>query len=183
MKTLNQNKLTATLILIIGFLSPVVSVLGQTVKVNINVNSSVGMEQVQPFEVVPEKKMQSGIEGLTERSRRVNATGAFTIKGKENSNVLVQLNSTDVLKNKENQSVPFNVSLAWHNNSAVDADKLKFNNNKSNVVEFNNGAKGKVENKFQEDDRLVYLYLKGTADVPSNSQSPLVGDIRLTVEY
>jgi hypothetical protein len=183
MTTMNQHKLTTALILILGFFCPVADFFGQPLKVNIKVNSTVGIQQAQPFEIIPEQKSVSGKRDLSSRTRIVNAMGAFTITGKENSSVLVRVNAPEALSNETKQAKPFNMSLAWHNNTACDASKLRFNNNNSNVFEFGKGVYGAGERTMQDDDRQAYLYLKGTAEVPANSQGPLVAEIHLTIEY
>lgn len=179
----NQNKATTTIILVSGFLFIANCVLGQPLQVNIKVNSTVGVQQVIPYENLPEKKTQSGTIDLAKKTRTVNALGAFTIKGKENSNVLIQMNAPDVLTNNENQSMPFNMSLAWHNNTAGDPNKLQFNTNKCNVVEFGKGLNKVGEKTTVDDERTAYLYLKGTVDIPLNSKSPPEGKILMIIEY
>ncbi|MEI7727248.1 MAG: hypothetical protein WCK09_19210 [Bacteroidota bacterium] len=169
MKTLNQTRPTATLILTAGLVISVASVFGQPLKVNVKVNSTVGIQQEQPFEVVKGQK-----------SSKMNATGTFIIKAKENSNVLVSMNAPDVLVNKEKQTMPLNMSLAWHNNTPCNENKLRFNTNKTNTFTFSQAGNEKAT---QDDNRLGYLYLKGTAEVPADSKSPFTGTINLTLEY
>ena len=53
MKTMNQHKLTAALILVLGYFSLTANVAGQTVKVDLKVNATFELMQVTPFEVVP----------------------------------------------------------------------------------------------------------------------------------
>jgi hypothetical protein len=183
MKRMNQNTATTAMILTAGLFFTGVSVFGQPLQVSIKVNSTVGIQQVLPYETLPEKKSPSGTVDLTKKTRTVNAMGAFTIKGKENCNVLVQLNAPDMLTNKENQSMPFNMSLAWHNNTAGDPNKLTFSTNKTNMVAFGKGLNTADEKTNQDDERTAYLYLKGTVDVPLDSQSPPEGRILMTIEY
>jgi hypothetical protein len=169
MKTLNQTRPTAALILIAGLVISVASVFGQPLKVNVKVNSTVGIQQEQPFEVVKGQK-----------TGKLNATGAFIIKGKENSNVLVSLNSPDVLTNREKQTMPLNMTMAWNKDTPANENKLQFNAKTTNTFTFSQGETGKTA---QDDNKLGYLYLKGTAEVPADAQSPFTGTINLTVEY
>jgi len=178
MKKMNQNKTTA-LILTTGLLLMVVSVLAQPPRISIKVNSTVGVQQAQPFEVLPQGKsnMDKG-----NANRTVNSLGAYALKGKENSNVLVQLDAPQTLTNSENQKMPFTMSLAW-NNTATDAGKLKFNETKSSVFTFGSASMSEKSKLAKDDDRVGYLYLKGTAELPANSQSPFEGEVKLTIEY
>ena len=79
MKTLTRNQLTA-LILITGCFFQAMVVSGQAVRVNIKVNSTVGMEETKPFEVVEENGFQSSDKGFTGRSHIVDALGTFKLK-------------------------------------------------------------------------------------------------------
>ena len=182
MKTLNQTRPTAALILIAGFICSVATVFGQPCKANIKVNSMVGIQQVQPFEV-SDSKSTPGMSVSDEKNRKMNAMGAFIIKGKENGNVLVNLNAPEVLTNREKQIMPLNMSLAWHNNTPCAENKLQWNEKRSNTFTFSPVNNGAESTTGQDDQRQGYLYLKGTADVPADSQSPFTGDIKLTIEY
>lgn len=171
------------MILVSGLFLIMISVFGQPLHVSIKVNSTVGVQQVIPYENLPEKKTQSGTINLEKNTRTVNALGAFIIKGKENSNVLIQMNAPDVLTNNENQTMLFNMSLAWHNNTAGDPNKLQFNTNKCNVVEFGKGFNKAGDKTILDDERTTYLYLKGTVDIPLNSKSPPEGNVLMVIEY
>lgn len=181
MRKLNQNK-TAALILTTGWMLSAVTVLAQPPRISIKVNSTVGIQQEQPFEVLPQPKSDNETGSTAKQTRTVNSLGAYTLKGKENSNVLIQLNAPQSLTNSENQKMPFTMSLAW-NNTATDAGKLRFNDSKSSVFTFGNAATTPGTKIAQDDDRVGYLYLKGTAEVPANAQSPFAGEVKLTIEY
>jgi hypothetical protein len=183
MKKMNINRQTLALFLITGLFCQGMTVFGQTVKVNVKVNSTVGIQQSQPFEVLPDQNIRSESKSITKPTRMVSAMGAFSFIGKENSNVLVQMNGPGVLTNKENQAMPFNLSIAWHNNTAADVNKLKFNDRKSNVFNFSNGGNTVGQIATQDNDQQAFLYLKGTAEVPANSQGTLIGEVHLTIEY
>jgi len=183
MKTMNQHKLTAALILVLGYFSLTANVAGQTVKVDLKVNATVEMMQVTPFEVVPENWAIATGKGFSGRTHSVNTVGTFTIRGKENQDILVKLDAPEVLTNKENQTMPFNMKLAWHNTPAGDLNNLKWSNDKSNVFNLMKSAEAANGKNVKDNNQQAYLYLKSTAEVPVHAASPFEGNVNLTIEY
>ena len=182
MKRMNQNRLTATLILMIVCLYQVSNVSGQAVKVNIKVNSIVGMQQLMPFEAMPENNMQSIAKVSSVHSRSANVMGAYTLTGKENTNVLIRLDSPEVLVNKENQTMPYQMKLAWQNTNSGDVNAMKWSYSKDNVFKLTRSLNMVKEKTKQDDDSQAYLYLIGYAEIPTNSDSPFEGNVKLTIE-
>ena len=183
MKTKNQNRLIASLVMVAACFLNVVNVSGQVVKVNIKVNTTVAMQETKPFEVVDDNGIKVTDDSFTGKARFVDAMGTFMLKGKENTDVLVKLDAPEVLVNHENLTMPFIMNVAWHNNTAASGNKLKWSANKYNVFKFRKSAKETVKESVNDEDLLAYLYLKGTAEIPANAQSTFEGDVRLTIEY
>ncbi|MCX6305178.1 MAG: hypothetical protein NT040_09425 [Bacteroidetes bacterium] len=183
MKKTNQIGLTGALALsLFGCFFMTAGISAQSLKVNINVNSTVGMQQMMPFEIIPENEFGNTKEGLSAQ-HSVNAIGAFTITGKENTDILVRMDAPEVLVNKEKQTMPFSMNMAWQTSSGSDVHKLNWLNNKNNVFKLSKGPGVVQEKNMKDDDLQAYLYLKSTAEVPSNAESPFEGEIHLTIEY
>jgi hypothetical protein len=187
MKLTNQNKLTAALILIVALVcfmqvSPV-SAQDQALKVRINVNSKVGVQQYMPFESMPENNIQSAAKGSASRTRSANAMGAYMITGKENTDVIIRLDAPEVLVNKENQTTPYQMNLAWQNSVPGDVNAMNWSNSKDNVFKLTRGLVANEAKSMQDDDSQAYLYLRGYAEVPANAGSPFEGNVKLTIEY
>ena len=182
MKRINQYRPTATLILTMACLYLVLNVSGQAVKINIQVNSTVGMQQLMPFEAMPANSMQA-MAGASTGSRGSNAMGAFTITGKENTDFLICLDAPKVLVNRENQTMPYQMKFAWQDKISGDVNSMKWSDSKENVFKLTRGPGRAGEKKRQDDDSHGYLYLIGYADAPANAGSPFEGNVKLTIEY
>ena len=179
---MNQKRLTATLILTISCLVQVLIVSGQAVKINIQVKSTVAMQQLMPFETMPANSMQA-MDGTSIRPRATNAMGAFTITGKENTDVLISLDAPNVLVNKENQTTPYQMKFSWQDKISGDVNSMKWSNSNENVFKLTRSLNGVDDKKKQEDDSMGFLYLIGYADAPANAASPFEGNVKLTIEY
>jgi hypothetical protein len=187
MKLTNQNKLTAALILIVALVcflqvSPV-SAQDQALKVRINVNSKVGVQQYLPFESMPENNIQAAAKGSVSRTRSANAMGAYTITGKENTDVLIRLDAPEVLVNKEKQTTPYQMKLAWQNTVPGDVNAINWSTSKDNVFKLSGSMNVADGKQVKDDDSQAYLYLSGYAEVPANAGSPFEGNVKLTIEY
>lgn len=171
------------MILIFVCFYQVSNVSGQVLKVNIKVNSTVGMQQLMPYEVLSENQMQASVKGELSQRRSINAMGAFTITGKENMNLLIRLDAPEVLVNKENQTIPYQMKVAWLNNASTDVNTLNWSNSKDNTFKLTRSLNVVETKKMQDDDTQASLYLKGTTEVRANSSSPFEGNVKLTIEY
>jgi hypothetical protein len=109
--------------------------------------------------------------------------GAYTMTGKENTDIMVRLYAPEVLVNKENQTTPYQMKVAWLNNTSGDVNSLNWSNSKNNVFKLTSDLNGSEKKKTQDDDLQGSLYLQGTADVKANSESPFEGNVKLTIEY
>jgi hypothetical protein len=187
MKLTNQNKLTSALILIVALVCFIqvstASGQDQAVKVRINVNSQVGVQQYMPFEPMPENNIQAAAKGSASRTRSANAMGAYTITGKENTDVLIRLDAPEVLVNKEKQTTPYQMKLAWQNTVPGDVNAMNWSNSKDNVFKLTRGENVNEGKNMQDDDSQAYLYLRGYAEVPANAGSAFEGNVKLTIEY
>lgn len=184
MNRMDHMKLTGIRSLIIfGCSLVMVNADGQALKVKLNVNSTVGIEQLMPFEVVADHDVQTLQQGMSGASRMFETMGAITITGKENTDVLIRLDAPEVLVNKEKQTMPFSMNLAWQNDSGYGAGNLVWLSNKSNVFKIGNSANVSDEKNKQDDELQACLYIKGTAEVPANAGSAFEGTVHLTIEY
>ena len=181
---MNQKRLTGALgMMILGCFLLAANVSGQSLKVNIKVNSTVGMQQFMPFETMQENPMQASSKSPSLQPRSINALGAYTMTGKENTDILVRLDAPEVLVNKENQTVPYQMKLAWQNESSGDLNSLNWSKNKSNIFKLTRYLNILEKKKSQDIDHQASLYLQGTADVKANSESPFEGVVKLSIEY
>jgi hypothetical protein len=184
MKRIYQNRLKgAPGFILLGCFLLTLNVSAQVLKVNIRVNSSVGMQQSIPFETMPENPMLASSKGPSLQPRSINAMGAYTMTGKENTDIMVRLDAPEVLVNKENQTTPYQMKVAWLNNTSGDLNNLNWSDSKNNVFKLTSNLNGSEKKKAQDDDLQGSLYLQGTADVKANSDSPFEGNVKLTIEY
>ena len=184
MKKINQHRFSVTMFLVlVGSVVLSHPVTAQTLHVNINVNSTVGMQQTIPFEIIPDNEFDIASHNISSQAKSINAIGAFTITGKENTDVLIHLETPEVLINKQKQTMPFSMNMAWQNKAGSDVRNLRWSDKMNNVFQLRKNLAVADEKKTQDDDLQAYLYLKSTAEVPANSESPFEGDIRLTIEY
>jgi len=140
------------------------------------------MQQLMPFEAIPANSMQA-MAGSSVRPHSSNAMGAFTLTGKENTDMLVRLDAPELLVNKENQTMPYQMKFAWQNIVSADVNAMKWQNSKENVFKLTRSLNGVGGMKKQDDDSQAYLYLIGYADAPANATSPFEGNVKLTIEY
>ncbi|MEI7895740.1 MAG: hypothetical protein WCJ26_01795 [bacterium] len=184
MKCINPRKLNLSFGLIIfGCVMLTSNGFTQSLKVNIRVNSTVGMRPSIPFEDMPENKTKTLTKGESLQNRSVSGMGAFTITGKENTDMLIRLDAPQVLVNKENQTMPYQMKLALVNNTSADVNSLNWSSNKSNVFKLSKSLNEVQHKNLRDDDFQASLYLKGTADVSANSKSTFEGKVKLTIEY
>ncbi len=183
-KWMNHMRLTGIRSLIIsGCFLVMVNVQGQSLKVHLDVNSTVGMQELIPFEVVANHEIQSLPRGSSGTSTMIQTMGAITITGKENMDVLIRLDAPDVLVNKEKQTMPFNMSLAWQNDAGSGAQNLVWLNNKNNVFKIGGRPNASDQKEKRDDELQACLYIKGIAEVPDNAESAFEGIVHLTIEY
>ena len=181
---INQNKLTCTLgtmILVCLMLPATIS--AQALKVSIKVNTTVGMQQSMPFEAMPENNMKASVNGESSPKRSINTLGSFTMTGKENTDVMVRLDAPGVLVNKNNQTMPYQMQVAWQNNVSGDVNNLKWSNSKDNTFKLTSNLNSVEKKKTQDGDLQASLYLKGIYEASANSDSPFEGNVKLTIEY
>ncbi|MFZ4522470.1 MAG: hypothetical protein ACOYNC_12245 [Bacteroidales bacterium] len=184
MKSKNQHRFSVRFFLVlVGSVVLSHLVTSQTLRVNINVNSTVGMQQTTPFEIIPENEFDIASHNISSQAKSINSVGAFTITGKENTDILIHLETPEVLINKQKQSMPFSMNMAWQNKAGADVRNIRWSDKMNNVFQLRKNLADADDNKFQDDDLQAYLYLKSTAEVPANAESPFEGNIRLTIEY
>ena len=184
MKSKNQHRFLVRMFLVlVGSVVLSHLVTSQTLRVNINVNSTVGMQQTTPFEIIPENEFDIAAHNTSSQARSINSFGAFTITGKENTDILVHLETPEVLINKQQQTMPFTMNMAWQNKAGSDVRIIRWSDKMNNVFQLRKNLAVADEKRTQDEDLQAYLYLKSTAEVPANAESTFEGNIRLTIEY
>jgi hypothetical protein len=184
MKLTNQNRLTGTLVLVLlGCFFQLTEVTGQTLKVNINVKSTVGMQPMKSFDLVPEEAMETATPGFSSMQRSVSSIGGFAITGKENSDILIRVNAPEVLVNREKQTMPFRMDIAWQNSDGADLRTLNWSGRKVNVLKLSGNEGRTQKNRSEDNDLQAFVYLKSTSEIPAKAGSPFEGDIHVTIEY
>ena len=174
-----SKKWNIILLLALGLCSWMVQ--GQLIRINIEVKAKSSMEQIAPFAFdlpSPSSDIKAG-----NGAQNLYAEGVYALVGRENISVIVRVEAPDVLLDQQNNSIPFEFTMAWQNNgtqSEVTAKPAKDNrsvfplNNSGRLIENMKGAPAVLH---------AYIFLKGTARLPKTITSPYEGKVHLIVEY
>jgi len=111
------------------------------------------------------------------------ASAMFSITAGENITVMVRLEGPDMLLDGQNNTMPFDLTMAWQNDGTQnEATANPAKDNKSVFPLSNSGLL--IENMKGAPSILhAYLFLKGTAIIPKTPTSRYEGTVHLIVEY
>lgn len=181
---MDQNRLTLILVVFVLWSLFLTENAGcQVMKVNVKVNSMVGVQEMKSYEVIPRDRLNEPGQGALSGSYAVDAIHTVKITGKKNTEVVVSFHAPDVLVNKENKTMPFQLALAWDDKGACKVNDLKWITTGNNVFKIGNGMITSDRKTQQDEDLQAYLYIKSTAEIPVNSSVPFEGKVNLTIEY
>ena len=174
-----RKKWEIILLLALGLCSGMVQ--GQLIRINIEVKGNVSMEQIMPFAVnltspSSDINVQNGTQNLY-------AWGIYSLVGRENISVIVRVEAPDVLLDQQNNSIPFEFTMAWQNNGTQSEVTAKPAKDNRSVFPLNNS--GRLIENMKDAPALLraYIFLKGTAKLPKIITSPYEGEVHLIVEY
>jgi len=179
-KMKNESKKWVIILLLApGLYSGVVQ--GQFMRMNFEVKANVRMEQIMPFDfntTAPSSdiEVESGTQIL-------QASGVYSLVGLENISVMVRVEAPNVLLDEQNNTIPFELTMAWQNDGTQDEATAKPAKDNKSVFPLSNS--GLLIKNMKEAPAVLYAYifLKGTAIIPRTATSPYEGRVHLIVEY
>lgn len=174
-----SKKWNIILLLALGLCSGVVH--GQFMRLNIEVKAKSSMEQIAPF-AFDNTAPSSYIEAVS-GSQSLRATGVYSLVGRENISVMVRVEAPDVLVDGQNNTIPFELTMAWQNDGTQGEATAKPAKDNKSVFPLSNSGR-LIENiKGAPAVLHAYIFLKGTAIIPKTATSPYEGKVHLIVEY
>jgi hypothetical protein len=174
-----RKKWNIILLLALGLYSGIAH--GQFMRIILDVKKNVGTEQIIPFSI-DTLTGPFNIEQVA-GTETLYAFGMFSIAAGENITVMVRLEASDIMIDGQNNTRPFDLTMAWQNNGTKnEATAKRAKDNKSVFPLSNSGLL--IENMKGAPAILhAYIFLRGTAMVPKTATSPYEGKVHLIVEY
>lgn len=178
-KICDSKKWVIIQLVALGLYSGVVN--GQNIRIVMDVKKNVGTEQLIPFAI-------GTLTGpfYVERvagTETLYAFGMFSITAKENITVMVRLEASDVMIDGQNNTRPFDLTMAWQNNGTKNEATAKPAKDNKSVFPLSNSGLLIENMKGAPAILRAYIFLNGTAIIPKTATSPYEGKVHLIVEY
>jgi len=167
------------LLLMLGLCSGLVQ--GQFMRINFGVKANVCMEQIMPF-AFNTTAPSSDIE-VESGTQFLQASGVYSLIGLENISVMVRVEAPDVLLDGQNNTIPFELTMAWQNDGTQEEATAKPAKDNKSVFPLSNS--GLLIENMKEAPAILraYIFLRGTAIIPKTATSPYEGNVHLIIEY
>jgi len=174
-----SKKWNIILLLALGLYSGMVQ--GQLIRINIEVKANVNVEEIKPF-AFDLSSPSSGIKAEN-GAQNLYAEGVYSLAGRENISVMVRVEAPDMLIDGQNNTIPFEMTMAWQNNGTQGEATAKPAKDNKSVFPLSNSGRLIENMKGAPAVLYAYIFLRGNAIIPKTATSPYEGKVLLIVEY
>lgn len=146
-----------------------------------DVKKNVGTEQIIPFSI-DTLTGPFNIERVA-GTETLYAFGMFSITAGENITVMVRLEVSDVMIDGQNNTRPFDLTMAWQNDGTKNEATAKLAKDNKSVFPLSNS--GLLIENMKEPPAILraYIFLRGTVILPKAATSLYEGKVHLIIEY